>query len=241
MIPKLRGAAAAAVLLSMCLPVQAMDFDFDIVDNPSQDDFREVGKDLVALLNGKAMTPPEPGGILGFGIGAFASYVSTDDSQTWQRLTGEDIDSIGLAGIRAEKGLPFGVDVGASYARVPGGGGKLVGGELRYALLEGSVVTPAVGLRGTYTRFSGVDDIDFDSYGADLSISKGFGPLTPYAGVGYVWGRLEADEQFGLADEDLDESRFFVGARATLVVGLTAEYERVGDRDGFNLRVGVAF
>lgn len=241
MSPMLRGVAAAVVLLTMCLPAQAMDFDFDIVDNPSQDDFREVGGDLVALLNAKSMAPPEPGGILGFGIGAFASFVSVDDEQTWQRLTGEDIDTIGLAGIKVEKGLPLGIDVGASYARVPGGGGKLVSGELRYALLEGSVVTPAVGLRGSYSRFSGEDDIDFDSYGADLSISKGFGPITPYAGAGYVWGQLEADEQFGLADEDLDEGRFFVGARVTLLVGLTAEYERIGDRDGFNLRVGLAF
>ncbi|WP_420466759.1 hypothetical protein [Panacagrimonas sp.] len=236
----LRRIATAAALFT-CLPAHALDFDFDIVDAPNQNDFREVSKDVGALLNGKALTPAEPGGITGFGIGAFAIYVPTDDSGAWQRLTGEDIDEIGLVGLIAQKGLPFGVDVGASYATVPGSDGRLLGAELRYALIDGGIATPAVGLRGSFTSLSGLDDVDYDSYGLDISVSKGFGPLTPYAGVGYVWGQLEADPQFGLEDEDVEESRVFVGLRVSAPIGITPEYERVGDRDSFNLRFGLAF
>ena len=233
-----RGLLSAAVLAAF--PAQALDFDFDIVDNPDQRDFREVSKDLGALLNGKALGPAEPGGITGFGIGAFFVYVPTDDSDAWQRLTGEDVDDLGLVGISAQKGLPLGIDVGASYAWVPQGDGKLFGAELRYALIDGGLASPAVGLRGSYTSLSGLDDVDYDAFGLDLSVSKGFGPITPYAGAGYVWGTLEADPEFGLDDEDVEESRLFVGMRIA-GLGLTPEYERVGDRNSFNIRLGFTF
>lgn len=240
MLASIRPLAAAAAL-TVCAPALALDFDFDLVDNPDQADFREVGQDLVALLNGKALTPAEPGGLLGFGIGVFASFVSTEDSNAWQRLVGEDVDDIGLVGVVAQKGLPLGIDVGASYAWVPGADGRVFGAEVRYALIEGGIAAPAVGLRGSYTKLSGIDDVDFDSYGVDLSISKGIGPLTPYAGAGYVWAELEAEPRFGLDKEDLDEPRYFIGARLSVLLGLTAEYERVGDRDAINVRLGLVF
>lgn len=219
----------------------AFDADFDLVPAPTQEDFADVAEDVAALFNSKSLTPAEPMGITGFGVGVYAAYVETDNSNAWQGLVGEDIDEIGVVGLIAQKGLPFGIDVGLSYATVPSADANLLGVELRYALLEGSTVTPAIGLRGSYSSLSGVDDVDYDSYGLDLSISKGFGPLTPYAGVGYVWSTFEADPQFALDDEDVDESRLFIGLRLSALIGITPEYERVGDRDSFNLRFGLAF
>lgn len=236
-----RLASLSALAVLMPLSAQAFDADFDLVDNPVQADFRSVAEDVAALFNAKSLTPAEAGGLTGFGIGVFAAYVPTDDSGAWQRLVGEDIDEVGMVGVIAEKGLPFGIDVGLSFAEVPSSDARLLGASLRYELVEGDTITPAISLRGSYSDLSGVDDVDYESYGLDLSISKGFGPLTPYAGVGYVWSSFEADPVFALEDEDVDETRLFIGLRLSALIGITPEYERVGDRDSFNLRCGFAF
>lgn len=238
-----RFLARTLVLSSAFTPFAALalNADFDLQPNPDQADFRSVAEDLSAVFNHKSLAPAEPGGITGFAVGAYASYVATDDSGAWDRLLGDDLDEIGAVGLIAQKGLPFGVDLGASYVMLPGTDATLFGAELRYALLEGSIATPAVGLRGSYSKLNGVDDLESDSYGLDLSVSKGFGPLTPYAGVGYQWSRFEADPQFNLDEENVDEARFFVGLRLSALIGITPEYERIGDRQAFNLRFGVAF
>lgn len=218
-----------------------IDFDFDniVID---QDDFKSIAEDITAAVNYKALGPAEPLGLTGFGIAGFVSYAPTDDKDAWQRVTGEEVDWVGMAGLSAQKGLPFGIDVGASVAWVPGADVTLYGGEVRYALLEGGVATPAIGVRGTYTTASGIDDFDFDAYGLDISISKGLGPLTPYAGAGYVWSSYDIDSDFvTLDDEDVDESRIFVGLRISALIGITPEYERIGDRDVFNVRLGITF
>lgn len=219
----------------------AVDLDFNFTSTAQQEDFKSVVEDLAATFNSKSLSPAESFGVAGFGIGVYGAYVETDDPGAWQRLILEDVDEIGVLGLIAQKGLPLGIDVGATYSYVPDTDVRLFGAELRYELVEGGVATPAIGLRGSYSKLSGIDELDYDSYGMDLSISKGFGPLTPYGGVGYVWSRFEVDPQFGLRDEDVDETRVFVGLRLSALFGITPEYERVGDRDSFNLRFGFAF
>ena len=73
------------------------------------------------------------------------------------------------------------------YSQVPNTDIKLIGGEIKYAILKGGVVMPAVAVRGAYTRLLGVDVIDISTRSLDLSISKRILMVTPYAGVGEVW------------------------------------------------------
>ena len=232
--------AAVASLLMLSPAAHAVDFDFDIQPGATQADFKDIAEDVSAILNAKSLTPAEPYGITGFGIGVFGTYVETQNPDAWQNVIGEEVDEIGLVGLTVQKGLPLGVDVGASYSWIPQAEANLLGLELRYALLEGGVATPAIGLRGSYSKLSGFDDLDYDSYGLDLSVSKGFGPLTPYAGIGHVWSKFKVD-QFGLDDENVDDMRYFVGLRLSALFGITPEYERIGDHDVFNLRIGFAF
>ena len=42
----------------------------------------------------------------------------------------------------------LGLEIGAFYSAIPGTGAKLLGGEVRYAILEGGVASPAVAIRG---------------------------------------------------------------------------------------------
>lgn len=237
----MRRIALAIALSGVSAGALADSPDLDIQPGATQADFHEVANDLAALFNYKSLSPAEPTGLAGFAIGVVGSYVSTDHSSAWNRLTGNKIDAIGMVGVNAQKGLPFGIDLGASYVAVPGADARLFGAEVRWALVEGGVTTPAVAIRGSFSELSGVSDVDYRSYGTDLSVSKGFGPLTPYGGVGYTWSKFEVDDQFGLRDEKPDGSRVFVGLRISTLVGITPEYEHLRGHDAFNLRFGLAF
>lgn len=239
---RLASTTARCLLLGALLAAgvtHAADFN---LQTPNQQDFHTVAGDLTAAFDDKALAPATPGGLLGFSVSAFGTYAPTKDSGAWQRLTGTSVDAVGIVGLRASKGLPLGFDIGGFYTRVPGTDATVWGADARYAILEGSIATPAVSLRGSYTRASNTGDIDYRSYGTDLSISKGFLFLTPYAGVGYVRSETRADARFGLDRETLDQAKYFVGTSLKLLlVNATLEYERVGARNAFSLKAGFAF
>lgn len=239
--PLRRALAALGTVATIAVAEPALALSFDIT-TPNQQDFHEVAQDLTAGLDYKALGVAEPGGVLGFSVSAFGSYAPTRDSGAWQRLTGDKVDALGNVGLRATKGLPFGFDVGGFYTRVPDSDASAYGAELRYAILEGTVATPAVALRGTYTRASNLGKFDYRSYGTDLSISKGFLFLTPYAGVGYVHSSTKADASTGLSKEGLDRAKFFAGLGfKLLLLDATAEYERLGNNNVYSLKAGLSF
>lgn len=224
------------------------DFDIDCGAGPSacQAAFEGVVTDISAALNYKALGPAEATGLLGFGVGAFVSYVPVQNEQAWRTLTGSDVDAVAMAGISAHKGLPFGIDIGAFYTAVPGTDAKAYGAELRYAILEGGIAEPALAVRGAYTATAGIDDFDYDSYSADVSLSKGFTFVTPYIGAGYVWATATPSGSvagaLGLDEVEVDNERFYVGMRITAVLlEITPEYERIGDNNAYNLRLGFSF
>ncbi len=226
-------AALAAV------PVHALDFT---IATPSQGDFDKVAKDITAAFDYKPIEPVAAGGISGFSVGAFGTYAPVQDSGAWKRLTGEDIDGIGVAGISATKGLPFGFDIGGFYAVVPGSDARVYGGQLRYAILRGSTAVPAVAVRGTYTKASSVGDFGYDSYGADVTVSKGFLLFTPYAGLGLVHASVTADARYTLGDAGSTQGKGFGGVRMNFgPFEATAEYERLGSNNIYSGRLGFSF
>lgn len=241
-LTKLRPLTAAALALTATFAAgSASALSFDIT-TPNQQDFRSVAEDLTAALDYKALGGAEPGGVLGFYIGTYGSYTSTQSSDAWSRLTGKSVDGLGTVGLRASKGLPFGFDVGGFYSRVPGSDASVYGGELRYAILDGSVATPALAVRGTYTRASNTGDFDYSSYGTDLSISKGILFLTPYAGIGYVHSDTKAASSFALDKESFGQAKYFVGTSfSLLLISATLEYERLGDNNVYSLKGGITF
>jgi hypothetical protein len=229
-----------AVLL-LCSAQAAMAKDVDIEPGAAQGAFDAVAEDLVAAIDYKAVGPAEATGIAGFGIGLVTTYVPVDEDD-WVNVTGSDFSAVGMVGLQATKGLPFDIDVGVFYATAPGSNVDVIGGELRYAFLAGSTVAPAVALRASYVTVSGIDDFDLDSTSFDLSVSKGFGPFTPYAGVGYVMGSADPDPAFGLDEAEVDETKFFLGARLSLgFLEFTPQFDQVGDATSYSLRMGFSF
>ena len=228
-------------------PAHAAKYDVKIPDNVlTQSQFKDLSEQMGLALAYRPLAPAEPLGLLGFDIGLEVTGVSIDNDQAFWTLINSDLPGyLVFPKLHAQKGLPFGIDVGFVYTKVPSSNITMYGGELKWAVIKGSVATPALALRGTYTTLAGVDTLDASTYGADVSVSKGFGPLTPYAGVGQTWINTSTDalsaSSTPLSDESLSSSHFFVGTRlsfALLSFALEADFSAV---QAYSFRMGLGF
>lgn len=190
-------------------------------------EFEDLSRQVGLAISYTPLAPAEPLGLLGFDIGGEVTAVRIDaNSDFWKKAVGKTPPHyLVFPKLHAQKGLPLGFDVGLVYAKAPGSNVGLIGGELKWAVLKGTVVTPAVAVRGDYTKLIGVDDIDMKVYGADVSISKGVGFVTPYAGIGKVWIRSEEKSNLVNLDKvNLSETKGFLGAKISLfVISFVAE------------------
>ena len=102
----------------------------DQLQNAAQSEFRLLSEDLGAALSYKPLAPAEPLGITGFDIGVSATATRLDHAAVLEKVTSSNAPStIVVPRIQAVKGLPFNIDIGASYAGVPGSNIKLIGVE----------------------------------------------------------------------------------------------------------------
>lgn len=246
MVRKL-GAVALSVML-LCSQAMAKDINFggSII---GQGTFKDFSEELGVALSYRNNLPPHPLGVTGFDAGVEVSAVDINDgSGYWNAAFGGDAPSlIVLPRLRVRKGLPFGIDVGAMYSNAGNTNIELYGFEVSKALLEGTAATPALGVRGTYTKLTGVPDVELQTVGIDASVGKGILFFTPYAGAGVVWidsrptGNLKATNP-GLSDESIWQPRFFGGVEIKPVplVRVIAEVE-YALRPIYSLKVGIGF
>lgn len=241
--------AAAALLLSAPL-AHAASNDIDIQDI-AQTTFKSLSEDLSSALSYKAVAPAEPLGLLGFDVGLEISATTMSNADVWATaVSGNDpLDTLLVPKLHVHKGLPFDIDVGAVYTSIPTTNIKLIGGELRYSFLAGNVALPAVAVRGTLTRLSGVDDLKFGSKGLELTVSKGFVMITPYAGLGMVWTTSDPSvcatvgtTSTCLKKEDIQQSKMYVGANINLgLINIALEGDKTGDSTTYSGKVGLRF
>jgi hypothetical protein len=134
--------------------------------------------------------------------------------------------------------LPFDIDIGAFYSAIPSTNIRLYGVNLKYAILPGSTVTPALALRGSYTKLSGVSQLGFSSQGVELLMSKGFVGFTPYGGVGMVHANAKPTVG-GLNSESDTKTKLFAGLNWNILLGNFAlEYDRTGNNDALSAKLG---
>jgi len=230
-------------LLAVSLPVVAA--DINQIQLLGQAQFRALSEDLGAALSYKPLTPTEPLGITGFDIGIAATSTKLQNTGVFTAAGAGDLTNLVVPSLRLHKGLPFGIDVGIMYSAVPSTNIKLVGGELRYALLSGGVAMPAIGIRGSYTKLSGVDQLEFSTRGVDLSISKGFLMFTPYAGIGKVWADsnpVGTAAAAGLTKESFSVNKAFVGLNLNFgLMNLAFEGDKTGDATTYGAKLGFRF
>src|SRR5262249_67732 len=119
----------------------------------------------------------------------------------------------------------------------------MVGGELKWAFLGGGVAMPAAALRASYTKLLGVGDMDLNTYGLDLSASKGIAFLTPYAGVGMVWMTSRSNASgVSLSSEQVNRAKGYVGLRMSILhfISLVAEAD-FSAIQAYTLRLNASF
>lgn len=234
--------ALLSVLGCFMQPVWAA--NISTLGNLGQPEFKLFSEDLGAALSYKAVIPAEPLGITGFDLGIEVTGTEMKNSALWTTATGggSALSTLVLPKLHAHKGLPLGIDVGAFYSAVPTTNIKLYGGELRYAILGGGVALPAVGIRGSMTKLSGVDQLDFGTKGLDVSISKGFAMFTPYAGVGAVWVDSTPNVAGLLTKETFRQNKFFVGGNLNMgLMNLALEYDKTGASQSYSAKLGFRF
>jgi hypothetical protein len=234
--------ALACVLGCFTQPVLAA--NIDSLGALAQSEFKLFSEDLGAALSYKAVTPPTPLGITGFDLGLEVTSTEMKNSSLWTTATsgGKALNSLIVPKLHVFKGLPLGIDVGAFYSAVPTTNIKLMGGELRYAIMDGGLALPAVGIRGSVSKLSGVNQLEFSTKGLDVSISKGFLMFTPYAGVGAVWVDSNPNASTGLKKETFRQNKVFVGGNLNLgLMNIAVEYDKTGASKSYSAKLGFRF
>jgi hypothetical protein len=233
---------ALACLATAASPVMAR--NVDQIQTLTQAEFRALSEDLGAALSYKPLTPTAPLGITGFDVGLAGTATKLENRDAFARAGGGTHSGVGLPSLRLNKGLPLDIDFGVMAGAIPGTNIRVWGGELRYAPVSGGAAQPAIGIRGSYTRLTGVDQLELNTKGVDLSISKGFLMLAPYAGIGRLWvastpvnmpASTPAKESFSL-------NKVFVGVNVNLgTMNLVVEGDRTGGATSYGAKVGFRF
>jgi hypothetical protein len=237
-----RSLTFLTVFLATIPSVNAAD-DIDQINQLIQTDFRLLSEDLGAALSYKAVIPAKPLGVTGFDLGMEVTATKLENRDAWDRASsGTAPDTLYVPKLHVHKGLPLGFDIGAFYTSVPGSNIKLWGAELRYAIIEGGTLTPALGLRGAYAKLSGVDQLDFHTKSLELLVSKGFAIFTPYAGVGRVWTVSEPVGVTNVSKEEFTQGKYFVGGNVNLgLINLALEADKTGDATSYGAKLGFRF
>jgi hypothetical protein len=219
--------------------------NFTALSGVGQANFRLLSEDFGSALSYKPVTPAEPLGITGFDIGVEAT--STDISKSGavlKQATGSavDVTRLIIPKLHVAKGLPFGIDVAASYVSVPSTDIKLVGAELRYAILGGGIALPAIAIRAAMTSMSGVPELDFNTKSLDISISKGILMFTPYVGAGQVWVTSTPQgtaTSLGLVAESFTQNKVFAGLNINLgLLNFALEGDTTGGTSSASFKMG---
>lgn len=218
----------------LAAPAFAGKYDISLLSSMTNSKFNDVVKQAGTVIAYRSIAPAEPEGLTGFDIGVEASFFKVD-TEIWDEVVEDTPSYLPVPKVHVRKGLPFGIDLGASYSMVPSSNIKVIGGEIQYALMDGGVALPAVAVRGHYSTLLGVDDIDLATYGADAVVSKGFLMFTPYVGAGVMRseGKYTGSDAILkplLEDQSVTTPRVFGGVQiaiALLRLTLDAEYSDV--------------
>jgi hypothetical protein len=174
-------------------------------------------------------TPVEPArarGLMGFDIGIAVTAVPVDpDAAYWRNSTSDDFTVHGYVAVPrlvASKGLGR-ATISASYAKVQSSDVSTWGGALDYPILNGGLLRPTLALRAAYSTLNGSDNFDLKTYGAEIFLSKGIGPVTPYIAA----GRMKVDSTGNVRvpttvaiplHDDSAFNRYTVGVKLSLLI-----------------------
>lgn len=215
--------------------------DFTSVGALSQSEYAALSRDLGAALSYKGVTPASALGVTGFDVGVEFTDTRMESSSAFQRAGAGGHSDLFIPKLHVYKGLFGGLDIGAFVGGATQVRANVFGADLRYALVDSGLAAPAVALRLSGTKATGLGDLDVSTVALDLMASKTFTALTPYAGAGAVRVMSRA-RGTGLADENFNKGRVFGGLNVNLIgANFAIEAEKMGGNASLSAKVGLRF
>lgn len=214
--------------------------DLNNVGALTQNEFRDLVQDLGAAFSYKGVTPATPLGVLGWDVGVEVTDTRIENKDAFSKAGGGSSDIV-VPKLHVTIGLPARFDLGAFVGGATQVNATILGGELRYAMIDDTLTTPAVALRLAGTNASGMGDVRLYTASLDAMISKRFTVFTPYAGIGAVRAS-GSPKNTALSDETLTHGRGFIGAQFNFVgANVAFEAERMASTTSLSAKVGIRF
>ncbi|MBI5417048.1 hypothetical protein HZA55_03765 [Candidatus Poribacteria bacterium] len=232
----------------------AKDLGFNTSLGFTQDNVKTFAKELGGAIAYRQYQAAKPLGLTGFDLGLQVNISPIKNKDVWNKVysyagTKDAPAVLPIPMIFVKKGLPFNIDLGVRGLPVPGTNLTIMGGNLKYSILEGTIATPAVGITVDYSQVKGSKDFDLNVLTANASISKGFGPLTPYGGIAMDQTDLKITNSTlkqlttnPLSNAKASGTRLFAGLRFALlpILAITGEVN-MGEVTSYGLTAAVGF
>ena len=232
--------ATLAILFLACSNA-SLAADFTSIGALAQGEFQRLSQDLGAAISYKGVTPATPLGVTGFDVGIEVTDTRMENSGLFSRAGAGSHSHLVIPKLHVYKGLVARLDVGAFVAAASDVSATIFGADLRYAFIDDTLATPAVALRISGTKASGLGDLALATAALDLMASKKFTALTPYVGAGMV-RIMSSARGTGLAEESFNKSRVFAGLNVNLIgVNFAVEAERMGANTSLSAKAGLRF
>ncbi len=229
-----------AIALSMTvLTVAAEELDFSggfsgLTAEAAEERFNNISTDLgnfISFRDGQAAGTPW----FRFGINtAFASLQSSEDFES------VDVNTEALALPQFYAGFGFrSFDVSLTYINASLIDAQVVGGSLKYAIVD-HIALPSVSARVGYSQLNGIDALRLSTVNIDLTVSKNFLFVEPYAQLGLVQTAATLDEDKidgfdeNVAAYEQSDVRWTIGLNFTVAVVLDigVSYGQIGSNPG---------
>jgi len=235
----------------VALPLCAQD---DIKFDPAttQAEFSKFAKVVGQGIFPTPVQPARATGVLRFDVGVAATLVAVDTNDAYWRHAvpaNSDFTRGGYAALPrlvVSKGFSSGT-ISGTYAKISDTGIATWGGAVDVPVIRGTIATPEIALRGSYATLTGVDVFKLKTYGAEAFVSKGFGPLTPYAAI----GRQRIDARGNISTptfvavpplrDNSDINRITVGLRVSLLVPKLAIEATQGEVRSYAAKISFGF
>lgn len=159
----------------------------------ANENFRIFANQLGAAISSADFSPPETLGHSGFNfaLGYSVAKVGDTRAQSWPRAGTPPSDALLMPSVIMRKGLPFSFELGTRFTYLTYSRMAAATLEVKWALNEGFLYLPDLGVRGHGTRLLGTREFGLTTAGVDVGIGKQFAiggmfTLTPYAGWDFL-------------------------------------------------------
>jgi len=220
--------------------------EFEIQSAMTQSQFKDLTKEVALFVTPTPNNPAEPLKTFGFDIALESTITDINNDDTFWENAWDSGDADGMVMVNRvhfQKGFPFGLDLGVSLSKGANIPFTAITGEVKYALLKGTVATPAFSVKAAYTKVFGLNDVDIQTLLAGAYISKGILFLTPYAGVETIASFAKDESDYDLDNETSNTVRALAGLQISPLplISINLEAAGTGTVMQYGLKAGLRF